>query len=200
MMNVSMRGWMVVGVLAAMCSAIMSLGPGLSAQTADSNRLTVQSLGDVLKDLGLRPKKDGERYDFSFRAKHQGQDWELTMSAVLSRNGDSMWIMAWLDELPKNSDDVAKSALLRLLANNDRLGKGKFFAYVAGNRRFVLQRVVENEGINAREMAALLADLGGSVAETYPFWAVENWPKTASQAKPISSASRESKFSGSTRN
>ena len=38
------------------------------------------------------------------------------MSAVLSQNGQSIWLMAWLDELPRSSAEVPRAALLRLLA------------------------------------------------------------------------------------
>ena len=52
--------------------------------------------------------------------------------------------MAWLDELPRSASDVPRVALLRLLADNDKMGGGKFFTYVPGIRRFVLQRVIPN--------------------------------------------------------
>ena len=97
------------------------------------------------------------------------------MSAVLSQNGESLWVMAWLDELPASSADVPKTALLRLLANNDRLGKGKFFAYVHENRRFVMQRVMDNQDLSVEKLRDVLQDLGGSVAETYEYWTVDNW-------------------------
>ncbi len=97
------------------------------------------------------------------------------MSAVLSQNGESLWLMAWLDELPKTASAVPKTALLRLLANNDRLGKGKFFAYVHENRRFVMQRVLDNRNLDTGKLRDILQDLGGSVAETYEYWAVEQW-------------------------
>ena len=70
---------------------------------------------------------------------------------------------------------MPRTALLRLLAENDRLGNGKFFAYVASNRRFVLQQVVDNREMNTAKFAAILKDIGRSVKDTYPFWKVENW-------------------------
>ena len=83
--------------------------------------------------------------------------------------------MAWLDELPRSAADVPRTALLRLLANNDRMGKGKFFAYIASNRRFVLQRVVENQNMSTAAFRDILKDFGASVVETYPHWSVANW-------------------------
>ena len=83
--------------------------------------------------------------------------------------------MAWLDELPKSSSEVPRNALLRLLARNDKLGNGKFFAYIAANRRFVMQRIVPNQNMTTANFRDILKDLGQSVVETYPEWAVSNW-------------------------
>ncbi len=177
-MMISSRGWCVVGGFAALVMGVASLGfsPGMAAQSAGQS-FTEDSLGSTLETLGLKIKKEKQRYNFSFKADFQGEEWEFTMSAVLSQNGESLWVMAWLDELPKSSADVPKTSLLRLLANNDRLGKGKFFAYVHENRRFVMQRVLENQDLNADKLRDVLQDLGDSVAETYQYWAVENWTK-----------------------
>ena len=81
------------------------------------------------------------------------------MSAVLSQDGTSIWLMAWLDECPKAAAEVPRTALLRLLAENDKLGGGKFFAYIPSNRRFVLQQVVPNEHMTAAKFKVILQDL-----------------------------------------
>jgi len=146
------------------------------AQTPqNSNALSEQSLGKVLVEIGLKPSKQEKRFDFRFKTVHETEEWELSMSAVLSQNGNSLWVMAWLDELPKSAAEVPRTALLRLLADNDKMGKGKFFAYIASNRRFVLQRVIENENIDAKTMKSVLLDLGATVVETHPHWSVQNW-------------------------
>jgi hypothetical protein len=175
---ISTRGWCVVGGFAILVMGVASLAfsPPLAAQSASS--LTEESLGSTLRSVGLKTKKDRQRYDFSFKADFQGEEWEFTMSTVLSQNGESLWVMAWLDELPKSSSGVSKTALLRLLANNDRLGKGKFFAYVHENRRFVMQRVLDNKNLSTDALREVLQDLGGSVAETYDYWAVEKWAES----------------------
>jgi hypothetical protein len=110
------------------------------------------------------------------------------MSAILSHDGGSVWIMAWLDELPKASADVPRSALLRLLAQNDQLGDGKFFAYIPNNRRFVLQRTVPNADLTSAQLRVYLQDLGASVVETYPIWSVANWNPTGTPAAPLGQA------------
>ncbi len=138
-------------------------------------QLSDQALGSMLKTMGLAPKKSGNRYDFNFKALYRGQEWELSMSTVFSQNEHSIWVMAWLDELPRSAAEVPRTALLRLLTENDRMGRGKFFAYVAGNRRFVLQKIVRNENVRPSELRSALQDLGRTVVETYPHWSVSQW-------------------------
>lgn len=138
-------------------------------------QITEEQLGNLLKAMGLEPKKVESRYDFEFKAVQNKEEWELSMTAVLSQDGNSIWLMAWLDQLPKSSADVPRTALLRLLSDNDRLGNGKFFAYVATNRRFVLQRVIPNEAVTTKVFRSWLDDLGNSVVDTYDHWSVAAW-------------------------
>ena len=198
-MKISFRGWFViVGGLAAVIVLLGTVKYPLFAQQeapAVKGQLTEASLGNMLQAMGLRPKKTEKRYDFNFKATYGGEEWELTMSAVLSQNGKSIWIMAWLDELPRSAADVPRTALLRLLANNDRLGKGKFFAYIATNRRFVLQRIIDNRELSTRSVREALHDLGSSVVETFPHWSVANWKaksstSAGSSAKAVPSSGR----------
>lgn len=137
--------------------------------------LNEQSLGQVLNSIGLKPVKTDKRYDFAFKTNVKGEEWKFSMSAVLSRNGQTVWLMAWLDEIPTRSSEVPQLALLRLLAANDKMGNGKFFAYIPTNKRFVLQRVVRNERITTKSMTDALQDLAISVADEYPTWSVANW-------------------------
>ena len=164
----------------AMSVAVAQERPAAAA-TAAKGKLTDQSLGTLLKAMELDAKPSEQRYDFGFKATIEDAEWELSMSAVLSQDGTSIWIMAWLDELPKSAADVPRTALLRLLSDNDKLGKGKFFAYIAANRRFVLQRVIPNENISAAAFRAALDDLGQSVVSTHAHWSVANWASTISE-------------------
>lgn len=140
--------------------------------------ITEEQLGNLLKAMGLEAKKIESRYDFEFKAVQNKEEWNLSMTAVLSQDGSSIWLMAWLDQLPKSSADVPRTALLRLLSDNDRLGNGKFFAYVATNRRFVLQRVISNEAVTTKAFRGWLDDLGAGVVDTYDHWSVASWKAT----------------------
>ncbi len=139
-------------------------------------------LGQMIAALGLKPDKQLQRYDFAFRAEMEGTEWTLSMSAVLSQDQQSLWMMAWLDELPKSAEAVPRAALLRLLAENDTLGDGKMFAYIPNNRRFVMQRSVQNEQMTSAKFRTYLQDLGASVVETHGVWSSAQWVPGAAPA------------------
>jgi len=167
---------------------LLTLGAGsVRSQSQDEpdralGQLSEDDLGNVLTGIGLRPSKTEKRYDFAFKTSIRGEEWKFSMSAVLSRNEQSIWVMAWLDHIPKSAAEVPRTALLRLLAANDRLGNGKFFAYIPVNKRFVLQRIVANEHMTSRKMRETLQDLAISVTDEYGVWATANWnPKRSQQ-------------------
>ncbi len=151
--------------------------------------LTEKSLGEMLNAIGLKPIKTDKRQDFAFKTSIRGEEWKFSMSAVLSRNSESVWIMAWLDQIPNQASKVPRTALLRLLAANDRLGNGKFFAYIPTNKRFVLQRVMKNEQMGTKVLMESLQDLAISVAEEYPTWSVAGWAPATSHPKAVASDS-----------
>jgi hypothetical protein len=180
----------VLGAAAAAFAVPALVAAQQAAPAAVKGKLTDDSLGTMLKAMGLEAKLSEKRYDFAFKSTIADQDWELSMSAVLSQDHSSLWVMAWLDELPKSAADVPRTALLRLLSENDKMGKGKFFAYIASNRRFVLQRVVPNENLNTSAVRATLDDLGATVVHTHAFWSTGNWssattPEEAPKGAPV---------------
>ncbi|MGE3316754.1 MAG: type III secretion system chaperone, partial [Planctomycetaceae bacterium] len=193
-MKISMRGGLATGLVMVMLLAAAQFASHLNAAdeaeaaARKEGQLDVKALGNMIEAMGVDAKLDDKRYDFNFKTVYGGEEWELSMSAVLSQNEKSLWVMAWLDELPKSAADVPRTALLRLLANNDRMGNGKFFAYIPSNRRFVLQRVVSNEDMTTATFRELLQDLGASVVETFPHWTVSNWKASETAAKPSDEA------------
>ena len=208
MPNISPRRWLLATLTAVVLGGWISGGvPGLpaaDAQTkasASKGEVTVESLGNLLSAIGVEAKKTESRYDFAFAAKvgkgeddKEAEEWQLSMSVVLSDDQKSIWIMAWLNELPKSAQDVPRTALLRLLADNDKLGNGQFFAYIASNRRFVLQRVVPNERITTAAFREMLVELGRTVTEYHADWSVANWKApTTGDAQPAGATSDSGK-------
>jgi len=172
-------------IAAALLPALLFASSAASAQettqSLPAGALTEQSLGESLVAIGLKPIKTDKRHDFAFKTSIKGEEWKFSMSAVLSRNSESVWVMAWLDQIPSQASQVPRTSLLRLLAANDRLGNGKFFAYIPTNKRFVLQRVMKNEQMTTKKLMASLQDLAISVAEEYPTWSVANWVPSETQ-------------------
>ena len=188
-------------------------------------RLTLEGLGNLLSALGLKITKEKSQYNFTFPAKLE-EEWNMTMSAVLSTDEESIWIMAWLNELPKTASDVPRTALLRLLAENDKMGKA-FFAYMPSTRRFILERVLANENITTESFKNDMLDLARFVIDTQAYWSVSEWKQSGAApsksgkdsssdgssssedkpsiltgtggAKPIKSASKDAPASGSSR-
>ena len=187
---------------AVLLPALLLLGGSLFSVSAQDEKkeaptaplpgqISEPELGEMLAAIGLKPTKTEQRYDFAFKTSYRGEEWKFSMSAVLSRNGESVWVMAWLDQIPQTASEVPRTALLRLLAANDRLGEGKFFAYIPANKRFVMQRVIANRDMTNKKLMAILQDLAASVADEYPTWAVTNWaPKAEEQVAEGSDSGR----------
>jgi len=203
-------------LLTGAAATLLGIGVTAGAQAQDQDKLPGQlseeQLGQMVAALGIKPDKKEQRYDFAFKAKMGEEEWELSMSSVLSQDGRSIWVMAWLDQLPESAASVPRNALLRLLAENDKIGNGKFFSYIPSNRRFVMQKVIPNENMTSAKFKVALQDLGTSVVETHSVWSVANWtenpaggsagaapaPKaqagTPAQAPATRSADNSSKF------
>ncbi|MFP6762370.1 MAG: type III secretion system chaperone [Planctomycetaceae bacterium] len=189
-MELSRRGFIAAAGSAAAVPTIVSAQEAATAKP-QAGQLSEDMLGNMLRAMGLKPEKIEKRYDFTFRSIQNREEWDLSMTSVLSEDQTAVWAMAWLDELPRSAAEVPRTALLRLLAANDRLGSGKFFAYVASNRRFVLQRVVPNAGMTTRGFRDLLKDLGRSVVDSYPYWSTANWSGSSQTATTASRGSAD---------
>jgi hypothetical protein len=177
--------WMLLGALAGL---LCGLSDAACAQSGKPGQVTEEQLGQLITSLGLKPNKVQQRYDFAFTAKLEEEEWQLSMSSVLSQDGEWLWVMAWLDELPTSSAEVPRTALLRLLAENDRLGNGKFFAYIPANRRFVMQVSIPNHDMTPARLQETMRDLGTAVVETYPQWSVTNWTQAEAAAAAAAAA------------
>ncbi|MBQ18987.1 MAG: hypothetical protein CMJ65_17915 [Planctomycetaceae bacterium] len=165
--------WGVTGVLVVLAAWAVDWTD--AADVSRTGAVTTEGLGRMLRSLGVTPRSAGTRFDFDFKSRQGEQEWDFSMSVVLSQDGQTIWLMAWLEEMPKMASRVPAAALLRLLSENDRLGNGKFFAYDRRNRRFLMQRVLSNRGISSAVLAAALKDVAGGVMNSYPAWSVAKW-------------------------
>ena len=146
-----------------------------AADVTKAGSVDPASLGRMLGTLGLKPTAAGTRFDFEFQTREGDQEWGFAMSAVISQDSGTIWLMAWLEEMPKQASKVPAAALLRMLAENDRLGNGKFFAYDRQNRRFLMQRVIPNEGITPAVLRDVIDDMAKGVIGSHVAWSVAQW-------------------------
>jgi len=189
----SRRNWLAAGIalMGTWAGARrVSAAEGEGAKpAAGKGTLGLEGLGRMVKAAGLKGTLREKAYDFVYTENDAaGEEWNLSMSAVLSNDEKTIWMMAWLDELPQSSSDVPRTALLRLLADNDMIGNGIFFAYVKSNRRFILQRVIRNENITATSFKTDLDELGLAVMNTYAHWSVRGWKQLAAPAETSTAA------------
>ncbi len=191
--NISRRHLLSTGLAAVggtLAAGALAADKEKEKAPARKGQLSLEGLGKLLAAMGLKTTREKSQYNFTFPAKLE-EEWNMTMSAVLSTDEDSIWIMAWLNELPKSAADVPRTALLRLLAENDKMGKA-FFAYMPSTRRFVLESVIDNVGITTATFKEDLLDLARFVIDTQAYWTVAEWKAAGSTT---GSADKDSKGS-----
>src|ERR1700691_4076495 len=96
------RAWLEIGG-AALASAGILVGAGrlwadgesasaaAESQTQAAGQVSETELGNLIRAMGAEVKLDDKRFDFSFPARYSKEEWKLSMSAVLSENGDALW-------------------------------------------------------------------------------------------------------------
>ena len=165
---------------------------GQAAATDD--QISFDALGKMLEAMGLKPNKFETSYNFTFPFKAE-TEWNMAMTATMSQHQLGIWITAWLAELPQSSADVPRTALLRLLAQNDELGGGIFFAYMPKVRKIVLECMVANDEVTSATFLEDVRDLATRVAETQQYWDVAEWKKSPASGSGKDSAADEGKSS-----
>lgn len=151
-------------------------------------QLSLDALGKLLDAMGLKPSQFESSFNFTFPFKAD-VEWNMTMTATMSTDEEGIWLTAWLSELPQSAADVPRTALLRLLAQNDELGDGIFFAYIPKVKKFVLERMIRNEGITSANFKESLRELATRVSETQALWNTAEWKQSTTQS---ASATKES--------
>lgn len=163
---------------------------------ADDGQLSVEALGKLLEAMGLKPSRFESSFNFTFPFKAE-IEWNMTMQATMSTDLQGIWLTAFLADLPQSAADVPRTALLRLLAQNDEMGEGIFFAYIPKVKKIVLECMIANEDITSALFKECLVDLATRVAATQQYWDVAEWKKSPSSpgSSGKDSASDDSKSS-----
>ncbi len=200
--NISRRQLLSTGLAAvggSLAAGALAAEKSKEKAPAKSGQLTLEGLGNLLAALGLKATREKTQYNFTFPAKLE-VEWNMNFSAVLSADEESIWLMAWLNDLPKAASEVPRTALLRLLAENDKMGKG-FFAYIPATRRFVLERVIDNAEITTASFKEDMLELARLVIDTQAIWTVSEWKNSGASpgdSKDAAKADAPSMLTGST--
>jgi hypothetical protein len=150
---------------------------------AGKGQLSLDALGTLLEAMGLKPTKFESSYNFTFPFKAD-TEWNMTMTATMSTDEKGIWITAYLADMPQTAADVPRTALLKLLAQNDELGDGIFFAYIPKVRKIVLERMIGNEGITSASFKESIRELATRVTETQALWTVSEWKQSPGSSTP----------------
>lgn len=153
--------------------------PAKANQAPVDGQLSLEALGNLLDAMGLKPAKFETSFNFTFPFKAE-IEWNMAMTATMSTDEQGIWITAWLAELPQSAADVPRTALLRLLAQNDELGEGIFFAYISKVRKIVLECMIANEDVTSASFKEDVRNLATKVSETQQFWNVAEWKQSTS--------------------
>ena len=175
-------------LLTGAAATLLGIGVTAGAQAQDQDKLPGQlseeQLGQMVAALGIKPDKKEQRYDFAFKAKMGEEEWELSMSTVLSQDGRSIWVMAWLDQLPESAASVPRNALLRLLADGkrrimtvDELRRGiEALGPGAYDEMSYYQRWMASISENLLEKGVISVDeLGRRMAAVEARWRAQGW-------------------------
>jgi len=180
------------GTLATSALAADAEKSGKSSKPAAKNPLSVEGLGTLLEAMGLKATQYESSFSFTFPFKAEAE-WNMTMAATMSTDEKGVWITAYLADLPQAAADVPRAALLKLLAQNDELGDGLFFAYIPKVRKIVLERVIYNEGITSAAFKEAIREVATRVVETQQLWTVSEWKlSTPSTGKDSSNDDKSS--------
>ncbi len=141
--------------------------------TASKNALNFKQLGEMITQMGLEPYRVQSRYDFQYLAEFEGQEIELSLSAVLRENDSLLRIRAWLDPLPAGT--IPGAPLLEMLSRNEEMNRGLRFGYSKQTGRFLLEKTVPNTQITPELLTTIFRDVSLSVTENWSVWSTDSW-------------------------
>ena len=75
-MELSRRGFIAAAGAAAAVPAIASAQEAAKPKPK-AGQLNEEMLGNLLRAMGLKPEKNDQRYDFTFRSIHNREEWDL---------------------------------------------------------------------------------------------------------------------------
>lgn len=145
-----------------------------TAVLAESKRLDITSLKELLVNLGYEPEEkkfdDGEKY-FLIRPKVQGRTWYVTARTPSGRNMYVQMKFVKIEDTSKIPQDVA----VGLLKENGNTSYSSFFLSKWGY--FYLTANIQNKDVKPAEIRKAIEEMTTLAAKTEDFWNPKRWTK-----------------------
>jgi hypothetical protein len=136
----------------------------------------------MLKGLGHDPRvtnsKDGAQYELT--SKEGGNKFVINMKFSASKN--ILWIVSPLDK-STTPETLSGPNWFRLLVLNQQIAPA-FFAFKEEGHQLRLLKPLSNRGITSQVLAAEIESVKKITLDTYPEWAIEQWPANSPAAAP----------------
>ena len=163
----------VVAVVLLVASPVASV---VAQETPPAGRVDAAGLKTLLNALGYQPRESrneaGVEYEIVIRA---ADTRAITTRVTLSKDGELIWLVAWLKRVPTNRT-ISGNAVLGMLIENDAIGP-THFSYNEGRRWFFLNKPVVNVALTAERLRVEIAQLGATVSRTEGLWDPDRWKK-----------------------
>jgi hypothetical protein len=163
-------------VVAAALLVVSPVAAAVAQETPPAGRVDAAGLKTLLNTLGYQPRESrneaGVEYEIVIRA---ADTRAITTRVTLSKDGDLVWLVAWLKRVPTNRT-ISGNAVLGMLIENDAIGP-THFSYNEGRRWFFLNKPVVNLNLTAERLRGEIAHLGATVSRTEGLWDPDRWKK-----------------------
>ncbi len=150
--------------------------PPVTVPTTDNGVLTAQSLKVMLSNLGyeVREEKTADSLIYWITVIRGSVTYNIDMN--ISPNGEKIWAMVPLADVPANVE-LPSARLLKLLELNQTMVGPSHFVFVPVTKQIYLNRALENRGVTPKLLRELIDRVTSYCDTTREFWEVSKWPE-----------------------
>jgi hypothetical protein len=176
-----------------LCAGLLALTCGAGALRADGqtlirngreqgtvrqvidDRLTAETLGKMLRDMGYDPKvsTSADKSITFYKLVLERDNFTYVIDVSLDKAQKRVWLVCALKRVGA-IEQVQAARLQKLLEENDMIAPAAF-SYDKTRKQFFLNVAVDNRGITAAQLRAELDTLQSVVRRTYPLWNTATW-------------------------
>ena len=136
--------------------------------------LTAENIKEKLENLGFEPKHNGNTpADIYYRINLNRDDYRFALDVGLSKNGQNVWFLAPLRQLPEPKD-VRPDILEKMLALNDKIGPTHMS--MGSNRMLYLNVAIENRDITPVRLRQVIDSFCNDIRGSESLWNPSRYP------------------------